>query len=182
MTPLKLSDIRTEIPLRISRSVGCDWSDFLRWHRDGIIDFDVYLPSIGMNLQRDLVWTLHQKQQFIMSVLLERPIPKVCIIGYFPDETKGITHVEVIDGKQRINAYISFFYGDFPLPTGHYFSDLAGDAKKAFFNFHTTKDDHTAFFGETVPDSAKIAWFEQINFTGTPQDEEHLKRLKSTNQ
>ncbi len=30
-----------------------------------------------------------------------------------------------------------------------------------------------------ISDDDKIAWFEAINFTGTPQDAEHLRSLKS---
>ena len=32
-------------------------------------DFDVYLPTMKMNLQRPLVWTDEQKQAFIIAVL-----------------------------------------------------------------------------------------------------------------
>ncbi len=37
-------------------------------------DFEVYLPTKGTNLQRELVWTLEQKKELIKSIILEREI------------------------------------------------------------------------------------------------------------
>lgn len=44
------------------------------------IDFDVFLPSIGKNLQRPKVWTIAQKQQLIISVFKDLNIPTIVAI------------------------------------------------------------------------------------------------------
>ncbi len=159
--------------------MGFDWNNFVSKHYDkGVVDFDVYLPSKGMNLQRPLVWTLYQKQQLNLSILKEQPIPKISIILYRNGESFSTTSLQVIDGKQRINAYIDFFKGKFPLESGHYYNDLDEECKACLIWFRTTADEVSKYFGETISDDDKIAWFEQINFSGTPQDEEHIKKLK----
>jgi hypothetical protein len=45
------------------------------------IDFDVYLPTKGINLQREKVWSLLQKRELIMSILMERFIPNICTLS-----------------------------------------------------------------------------------------------------
>ena len=43
------------------------------------IDFDVFLPTKGINLQRGFVWILQQKQDLIQSILIGRKIPEIAI-------------------------------------------------------------------------------------------------------
>lgn len=73
--------------------------------------------------QRDLVWKLKQKQDLIVSVLIDNPIG-----DFVFKETKfhlGATfHYTVIDGQQRINALREFVTNQFPMEDGRYFSDL----------------------------------------------------------
>lgn len=73
--------------------------------------------------QRDLVWSLKQKQDLIMSVLIDNPI------GDFVFKevriNKGATfHYSVIDGQQRINALREFVTNQFPMEDGRFFSNL----------------------------------------------------------
>lgn len=70
--------------------------------------------------QRKLKWKLKQKQDFIISVLIDNPIG-----DFVFKETKshlGATfHYSVIDGQQRINALREFAMNQFPLEDGRYF-------------------------------------------------------------
>lgn len=73
--------------------------------------------------QRDLVWSLQQKQDLMISVLIDNPIG-----DFVFKETKsngGATfHYSIIDGQQRINALREFVTNQFPMEDGRYFSDL----------------------------------------------------------
>lgn len=73
--------------------------------------------------QRDLVWKLKQKQDLIMSVLIDNPIG-----DFVFKETKshlGATfHYSIIDGQQRINTLREFVTNQFPMEDGRFFSDL----------------------------------------------------------
>ena len=178
MIPLKLSDVRKELPFKTHNvnlwwSIGSAAKEFL------IIDYDVYLPTKGMNLQRPFCWNLEQKQQLILSIVKDIYIPKFCALV---DQNKAQKSYQIIDGKQRLEAIFSFLANEFPLPTGHYFKDCAPDLQGRIKRYSPVFE--VAYFhkDDAIPisDDDKIAWFEQINFAGTPQDEQHLKKLKET--
>ena len=48
------------------------------------IDFDVYLPSKKMNLQREFVWNIDQKRELIWSILMNRNIPRMAMMNVLP--------------------------------------------------------------------------------------------------
>jgi len=135
-------------------------------------DFDVYLPSKKMNLQRPLVWTLDQKRSLIESVLIRRSIPPISLIQLVDDT------YQVIDGKQRLNAFIEYCRGDFDF-CGYYCDDLPRDYLgqiKRFIPFAYVLFEYP---GRLITDDEKIEWFNWINFAGTPQDIAHMENLKN---
>ena len=178
-TELKLSDIRKKLPFhinyglsafRIADVIGDKTLDYE-------LDFDVFLPSKGINLQRPFVWTLLQKQQLIISLLKGLEIPSMAFIHY---EHKIF---KVIDGKQRLNAWITFVQNEFPIiynDQEYYFKDLDDWARgELMFSKWVRADVGYEYEDTPISDDLKIQWFEMINFAGTPQDIEHLKKLKS---
>ena len=132
-------------------------------------DFDVYLPSKKINLQRPLVWMLDQKRSLIESVLFRRTIPPVSVIE-LPDDS-----FQVIDGKQRLNAFIEYIQGGFDF-CGYYYADLPDDYSSRIRN-HTIYAYRLAEYDKPFSDEDKIEWFRWINFAGTPQDIAHMERL-----
>ena len=148
-------------------------------HRENI-DFDVYLPSKGFNLQRDFVWTLQQKQQFILSVLKESPIPKIAVIRH-KKEPSGDNTYQIIDGKQRIKSYIDFCDDVYPIPINgyeYYYSELPQEMKNCVNRFTFRGDMAFSYDTEIISDDDKIRWFNQLNFAGSPQEQEHIDKLK----
>ena len=147
-------------------------------------DFDVFLPSKGMNLQRGLCWTLLQKQEFIISILKGCPIPKIAVIRQkqfsFDD---GV--YEVIDGKQRITTYLDFVAGKFPIIYNgeeYYIKDLDENTRNEIeYRCDFRGDLAYSYADSPISDEEKIEWFKQINFLGTPQDIEHLNKLTQCN-
>ena len=144
------------------------------------IDFDVYLPTKGRNLQRDYVWTVEQKRELIWSILMNRHIPRMSILNVVSEKSdiKGI--YQIIDGKQRLSAMIDFYNGKYDLiidEQNYYFKDLPEDYQRVIANFmfpyYVVNED----FGNSFSDEDKISWFRYINFAGTPQDAEHLRGL-----
>lgn len=144
------------------------------------IDFDVYLPSKNMNLQRNLVWTDLQKSEFILTILKENEVPKFCLILH-KDEKARTKKYEVIDGKQRLTTIISFVNGEFPIKIkneNYFFENLSDDLQRFLLRFYIVGTVGYSYEDEPITDQQKIDWFEQINFLGTPQDVEHLNNLK----
>lgn len=145
------------------------------------IDFEVYLPTRGINLQRDYVWTLAQKRELIWSILMNRHIPKMAMLNVVSEkeDTKGT--YQVIDGKQRLSAMIDFYKGAYTLEidgTEYYFNQLPKEYQRVIAGYMFSYDIVDEDYGYKFTDEDKINWFCYINFAGTPQDVEHLKRLK----
>jgi Protein of unknown function DUF262 len=134
-------------------------------------DFDVFLPSLGVNLQRPLVWTIEQKRSLIESVLIRRLVPPVSVILTNDDV------LEVIDGKQRLTALIEYIRGDFDF-CGYYCDELPIDYLGQIKRHHVTAYWLCEYDGP-ISDEDKIEWFRWINFAGTPQDVAHMKRLNA---
>lgn len=146
-------------------------------HPDRTYDFDVYLPTYGVNLQRPYVWTPEQQEELIMSKLLEKTIPPVVIISH---EYKLY---QVIDGKQRLLTFKKFFMNEFPIHINGeevYWKDFDGDMK-----YHMNcrnpilTELYYSYDEQPITDEEKIIIFNHYNFTGTPQEVAHKELLQS---
>lgn len=180
MAKLQLSDVRKKMPFHINYGLSAfNMRDLLeRGHYD--LDFDVYLPSIKMNLQRPFCWTLQQKQELIISLLKGLNISLMTFIHY---EHKVF---KIIDGKQRLSAWMWFCQGKFPIVIDrvrYYYDDLDDSAQgELMFSQWVKADVAYEYHDKLISDELKIAWFEMINFSGTAQDIKHLNKLKNGNQ
>lgn len=142
------------------------------------LDFDVFLPSKSINLQRGFCWSLLQKQQLIWSILMKRMIPPLAILRTTDDV------YQVIDGKQRLSAMIDFYQNEFSLEIdgkNYFFEELPYEYQLSiagyFFTVYLVAEDYDIVF----TDQDKIDWFKFINFAGTPQDVQHFERLENSN-
>jgi hypothetical protein len=153
--------------------------------RDYFYDFDCYLEDYGCNLQRDYVWEITQQREFIMSLLLDKPIESVVVvmcegeIRTSPKDSKML----VIDGKQRLMTIQKFVNGEFSIViSGNevYYSDF-DDELKRFLRQRVNFMNATVYYSyllAPVTDDMKIKLFNFYNFSGTPQTEEHKKKLE----
>lgn len=153
---------------------GSGWDD---------LDFDVYLKTKNKNLQRDLVWTLEQKRQLIWSILKRMHIPKITVINYKrhlgPNTNRNL--LQIIDGKQRVNAFISFIRGDFGIELNgneYFLNDLDEILKGQIMSYYFVADEYYEYSDDLFTDDEKIYLFELVNFFGTPLDIKHLEDLK----
>lgn len=144
------------------------------------IDFDVYLPSRGKNLQRGYVWTIEQKREIIWSILMNRHIPRMAMVNVVCGKYDIEGTYQIIDGKQRLSAMIDFYKGKFDLiieGKSYLFADLPEDYRRVIsaymFPYYIVHED----FGNTITDDDKVNWFRYINFAGTPQDAAHMDGL-----
>lgn len=152
--------------------------------RDKKYDFDVYLPKYGINLQRPYVWERFQQREFIMSLLLEKPIDDFVIIQHV-DRYDEIEHSRklVIDGKQRLITIQKFGNSEFPIEINGenvYYKDFDNDTKMYFLSRVNclTATVYYSYPDCLVDDDMKIILFNFYNFSGTPQTEEHKQRLQ----
>ena len=178
MKKLKLEDVRLELPFNINYGMGDISIRYLIGDNpDKEIDWDVYLPSNKKNLQRGFVWTLDQKRELIYSVFKGIQLAPITVIYYEHKVYK------IIDGKQRLSTLIDFGNNKFSIfwnEKEYYFKDLDSSLQHEFLSTGLLRSNiGYEYKDKMIPDDLKIAWFEMINFAGTPQDTEHLKYLKS---
>lgn len=155
-----------------------------------IYDFDVYLKDYGVNLQRPYVWNLIQQQEFIMSILLEKPIPPMILVQLDTNNSligKELKKYLVIDGKQRLMTIKRFIRNDFHINIGDHqvcFDHFDKDTNSLFtrqLDFLTANIYHASDNPEDpwyMSDDMKITLFNFYNFAGTPQEKDHKDMLQ----
>ena len=170
----------------ISKKLAFKTENVNLWHninsllrRINELDFNVYLPTKGINLQRELCWNNFQKEQLILSIINNRYIPKICVL-VGQDENYDNPIYEIIDGKQRLNAMLSFLNNEFPLHydnNEYYFKDCSIELQFIIKTYSPSCE--VGYYDERnkITDQDKIDWFKMINFGGTAQDIEHLNKL-----
>lgn len=153
--------------------------------RDYKYDFDVFLPKYGINLQRPYVWKHRQQNEFILSILLEKPISPFILVMHINDFQNRVNSTFfVIDGKQRLMTIQKFLHNKFPIIVNGeeiYYTDFDNELKLYFKNRvnRLTADVYYSYEDAPVDDDMKIILFNFYNFSGTPQTEKHKNKLQS---
>lgn len=124
------------------------------------------------NYQRGYVWTVQDKQRFIVSVLENRPSGLFVLVR---DRTCRTRDYFVLDGKQRLSALVGFFTSQFPLPDGVYFHELEFVIRNMFEGALVS----VAELDSSQLNPAQLCdIFLAINTGGVPQSEEHLAYVR----
>lgn len=128
--------------------------------------------------QRGFVWTTEQKQLLIESIYKGISCGAVLIRkrtwGQLEEMAKAgereLYFVDIVDGKQRMDAIRGFLKDEYPDMYGNYFSDLSNYSQYRF-------TDHQLFQYaemENVTDEETLYQFLKMNHEGVPQSKEHL--------
>ena len=145
-----------------------------------MIDSFIFLLKAGeldMNppYQRELVWETSHKIEFIEYLITGLPI------GYFAVATIDTDDeyiVELVDGKQRLNAILSFMDDEFGIHINGelvYFSEMNISEQRKFRNIPLP----VCELLNANELKVRVRYFYTVNFGGVPQSEEH--RLKVLN-
>ena len=144
-------------------------------------DFDVYLPTIDENLQRELCWNAWQKSAYLLSILKGLKINNIAIVKVLDPETNN-TIFQVIDGKQRLNTIINFVLGKEAVymdKVGYVWNELDSLVKSKFLNLFIESHLSYSYQDDEITDKQKLDWFEELSFLGALQDTQHLYNLKN---
>lgn len=191
MEPLSLQKLQIyeglyNIPkcFTVQKHVSLDYKITQDLLKDDIFDFDVYLKKYGVNLQRPYVWEHYQANDFLISVLLEKPINDIVVIKHTDDRRANDfkTKILVIDGKQRLLTIKKFLLGEICLEVNgisYYIKDLSEGLRLLFYRriSYLTATIYYSYFDMEITDDMKIAIFNFYNFSGTPQTAEHKNML-----
>lgn len=167
-------------------------------------DFDVFLETKNVNLQRGFVWNESQKQSYIIALLNNSPCGHLAVFKDIVEETSSLGPEKVIwkviDGKQRLGAIIDFTKNEFPISLeseNFFFKDFEESFKrrllskrlpinyvesnqtvlKKLYQKHNERLVLDWIKKYEVSDEALIQWFLQINFKGVPQLEADYDRI-----
>lgn len=156
-------------------------SSSVKYFFQNTIDWNVYLPTKGINLQRGFVWDLYQKRELIISMLIGRHIPHCAVLNIISSADKNKEVFQIIDGRQRLSTIKFFLEDEFTIElegNEYLFSELPEDYKtvinRFYFRYYVVNEP----WDIKITDEQKITWFNFINFAGTPQDKEHMEKLK----
>jgi len=119
--------------------------------------------------QRGHVWTVQQKQEYIEYVL-RGGISGRDIYWNCPGWMRSFKGpMELVDGKQRLNAVLDFINNEFKI-FGHYYNEYTDsmDFTRANFLFHVNDLEDRA---------AVIQWYLDLN-SGTPHTRDDIKKAK----
>jgi uncharacterized protein with ParB-like and HNH nuclease domain len=127
--------------------------------------------------QRELVWKLEHKRDLIVSIFNGFPIGSISVIE--SNISTRIDYIEVVDGKQRINAIWEFFENKFSINIDgkdYFFNDLPIPTQRKLKN--------SCHIGVNVLNSditeiEKFEYFYAINFKGVPQNNLHRTMIES---
>lgn len=148
-------------------------SSFLEYYLTGQINFN---PEY----QRELVWTTEQKENYIKALIQDKAEITPTFIRKPYKENDYL--YEVLDGKQRLNAILSYIKGEFSLD-GIYYKDLTQADVHKFLRtpYNYTVITYINEKGEIpMPKNIKIELFLQINEYGTKISQEELTRIKNS--
>lgn len=167
----------------VHRGVSLDYRINEDLLRDDIFDFDVHLEKYGVDLQRPYVWEHYQANDFLISIMLEKPLSDVVVIKHIYDRNEYKERIFVIDGKQRLLTIRKFLLGEISIEVGHCLYniyDLSEDLRLLFQRRigYMTATVYYSYFDMPITDDMKIALFNFYNFSGTPQTVEHKEMLQ----
>lgn len=123
------------------------------------------------DFQRGYVWTLSDKQRLIQSIFEGKEIGKFLLLE---DKTYKEYRLEILDGKQRINALLGFLGNEF--------------SYEGVFYHQLSKRDRNTIDSQGVQSASLdinhfsrrelLEIFLNVNDSGVPQTEEHLQHVR----
>lgn len=143
----------------------------------------VVINEKKIHYQRPFCWTLKDKQKLIESIyegvhcgnIVMRERSWNWLNDLISQGEKDVAFWDIVDGKQRLDALISFINDEFTDMYGNYYSDLSNFAQRRFRNSMSLS---LVLLGEEMTDEDVINIFLHVNCSGKQMPEEHLNKIK----
>lgn len=164
--------------LQLKDKFRVNTSDCRRIYQLILLGYEYDDKYIVPEYQRDLVWTLKQKQNLIKSILYGNPIGDFLVKKEFGKDANGRPNEleiiwSIIDGQQRVNTIREFFSNKFKIDN-KYFKDLNyWDAK----NFIETEI--TLYSIENITLEQEIEIYLNRNIGGTKHSKKDIDKAKN---
>lgn len=143
----------------------------------------VVINDKKIHYQRPFCWTLKDKQKLIESIyegvhcgnIVMRERSWNWLNDLISQGEKDVAFWDIVDGKQRLDALISFINDEFTDMYGNYYSDLSNFAQRRFKKSLSLS---LVLLGEDMTDEDVINIFLHVNCSGKQMPEEHLNKIK----
>lgn len=143
----------------------------------------VVINERKIHYQRPFCWTLKDKQKLIESIYESVHCGNIVMRGrswnslndLISQGEKDVAFWDIVDGKQRLDALISFINDGFTDMHGNYYSDLSDFAQRRFRNSTSLS---LILLEEEMTDEDVINIFLHVNCSGKQMSEEHLNKIK----
>lgn len=126
--------------------------------------------------QRDIVWTLEQKQKYVENLFLEKAVITPTLILNWENVDENV--FEVIDGKQRLSTCFDFLDNKFSIFDNVFYRDLSAEDRTFFLKHSVNYTRIEKLDNKNLSDENKIELFLEINELGTKMSDEHLTKVK----
>lgn len=141
-------------------------------------DYKKGILNLDPEYQRGLVWTLDQKQSYVMNLFLEKAVVAPTLILNWIVEENEKNSFEVLDGKQRLSTLFDFMDNKFPLANGKYFYDLSSDDTRYILRLDVRYTRIECICGRNLTLDEKIKLFLEVNELGTKMSDKHIEKVK----
>ena len=141
-------------------------------------DYKKGILNLDPEYQRGLVWSLKQKQAYVMNLFLEKAVVSPTLVLNLVVEENEKNSFEVVDGKQRLSTLFDFLENRFPLANGKYFLDLSSDDTRYLLRLDVRYTRIECICGRNLTTEEKVELFLEINELGTKMSEEHIDKVK----
>lgn len=140
---------------------------------ESLLHFVLHQGAIdNMDYQRDYVWDLQDKVNFIESVLMGRDLGRFIFVAM---DCRTGAPPQIIDGKQRLNAVVQFMASQYPYK-GVYWHELSFEDRRVML---TRSIQLLELNPERVSRKALLKVFLLANAAGVPQSPEHIARVQA---
>lgn len=138
--------------------------------------YEFHRYNLDPPYQRASVWTPEQRVSLIKSIMQGLPIGVI-----FLNDPKNDGHLNVVDGKQRVETFQAWFRGEFAVPAewfdpAHVSEDHGYGGAVTFLDLTTVgqrlwrNSALIAVYESHLPESQEPELYERINYGGTPHE------------
>lgn len=141
---------------------------------------DENLYSFDTWYQRDQIWNMNHKQEFLKSLMNDEELGTFIYYEKDNADIKNKEYIEIIDGNNRIHCLKDFFENKLPyIINGEkfYFKDMEANniflmlTKLISVKIFYTRD-------KELSEKEKVQIYLNFNKKGVPQTSEHLEKLE----
>lgn len=155
--------------LNFSRNMGTSLKYLYEQYLSGELNLNPFY-------QRDIVWTMEQKQKYVENLFLEKAVITPTLILNWENIDKNV--FEVIDGKQRLCTCFEFINNKFSIFDNVFYRDLSAEDRTFILKHNVNYTRIEKLDNKNLSDEDKIELFLEINELGTKVSQEHLNRVK----